>query len=471
MNELRLEELTVLISRELYAEAIGLPYDETATHAYAAELEAEYYSALNDPAGRDLALDGLADARTTEWYLRLLGIMDETLAFPNFVAGGEAVTWRNWKEAERELNDAGARRELFAGFVEKSTVLMPLIEERYLARRKLHEAHGTTPLDIFARRERTTPQTIRALCLQLGQLCRERFRSALSDLARQVFGPGEVAAAELHALYLNRMYEPTDPLFAGRDSLADVRTAFTGLGFALDSIPVDLADRPKKHGGAFCYPVQVPGDVRVAVCPVSPHHLTDMLFHEFGHAVHFAGIDPARPFADRYWIRAGTHETFSTLFESLLGLPGFLREVLSFRDQEIAQLMTFDRFKSLLTGTWLAATGATVCDAWLERLSWLEIESRFAAYVERFTNVSIPPGFARLDSLMNEVHPYPLGYVIAVARVAHWLDELASEFGERWWADKRASDSIRERIRQGGAVRFDESWMNTIAFERRWLAN
>jgi hypothetical protein len=286
-------------------------------------------------------------------------------------------------------------------------------------------------------------------------------------MARQVFGASEVTFAELHALYLNRMYEPLAPLFAGRDVLADIRTTFGRLGFSIAAIALDFEDRPKKYPGAFCYPVRTPGDVRISVRPASPHHLADMLFHEFGHAVHFTGIDPALPFADRYWIHSGTHETFATLFESWLGSPEFLRDALGFDEAAVRQLVTFDRFKSLVTGTWLAATGAAVCDAWLDNLTWPELEQRLAEYLERFTGLPVPPGWARLDQFVSNVDPYPLGYVMAAVRVAHWLNELEAIYGQQWWADRRAGQAISARIQLGGAVRFEPAWLDPAPFLER----
>jgi hypothetical protein len=467
MNEQRLEELTVALNRQLYAESIGLPCDEQELERLTIELEAEYRRAVTNPASQDMAVDGLADMLSTRWHQRWLDAVESVLIARNLATSGEPATWHNWKRMEQAL-DAQARRRLFAQFVSQSEQLTPLIEERYSAMHQLYAEHVTTPLHVFACREGTTPEAMRALVMDIGLASREPFQAALQDLASQVFW-GEVTAAELRALYLNRMYEPLAPLFARRDPLADVRVAFSRLGFDITRITVDLTDRPKKYAGAFCFPVQIPGDVRISVRPASPHHLEDMLFHEFGHAVHFASIDPTLPFADRYWMHAGTHETIATLFESLLSLPEFLSETMWLNEPQVRQLVAFDRFKNLLTGTWLAAAGLTVCDAWMEHLDWTQIEQRYAQYCEQFTGIAMPPGFARLDLYVNRVDPYPLGYVMAAARVAHWLDQLQANWGVRWWADPCAGQSIRERIQPGGALKFEDEWLDSSAFMRRWI--
>ncbi len=464
MDEQRLEQLTYALNAERYAEAAGLPSDQPRMVRLAGELESIFEQAVEEPSYRDLALDSLAETLALEPTQRLDLEREAHLTYPGLTVEGEAAAWHNWKRVQRTLADRQDLRRLFAFFVEQSEVLTPLICERYAGRRQLYERYGTTALETFAHRERTTPENLRRLAVLVGDACRGPFRQALARMAEQVFGLGEVTAAELQALYLNRMYEPLAPLFATRDALADIRATFGHLGFSLHAIALDLEDRPQKYAGAFCFPVQIPGDVRISVRPASPHHLADMLFHEFGHAVHFSGIDPALPFADRYWIQSGTHETFATLFESWLGLPGFLRTALGFDRAATSQLVAFDQFKSLTTGTWLAATGAAVCDAWLDGLSWSRVEERLAEYLDRFTGLRVPPGWARLEQFVSNLDPYPLGYVLAAVRVAHWQQALEADYGAEWWADYRAGEAISAKMRQGGAVRFEREWLNPAPF-------
>ena len=70
---------------------------------------------------------------------------------------------------------------------------------------------------------------------------------------------------------------------------------------------------------------------------------------------------------------------------------------------------------------------------------------------------------------MSRVDAYPLGYVMAAVRVAHWLEELEANWDARWWADERAGQAIRERICLGGALKFEDEWLDSGAFVRRWI--
>jgi hypothetical protein len=465
----RLEELTVALNREIYAENAGLSFNESAMRAAAEQLKRVYRSLLVSPPLRDFALDGLAEAECNRWDLEIRSAMARNLYCPSAGANGSTLPWRDWKCAERNASEPGFLRRIFDEFVSRSEPLVQLIEARYSGLRQQYAEYGTTPLHVFARREGTTPADLRRLTTCLGPACGTSFRTLLLDLSRSVFGHEDVTVAELHALHNNRMYEPLAPLFTGREPIAEVRRALALLGFNMDAIALDCEERPGKYAGAFCLPVQVPGDVRISVRPVSAHHLEDMLFHEYGHAMHFASVDADLPFIDRYWIHSGTHETFATLFEALSGLPEFAREVMGFDESDIHALAKFARFKFLLTGTWLAAGAATVCDAWIDQLSWLETEHRLARYVEAFTGLQVPPAWARLDPFVSKLDPYAAGYVMASVRINHWIDELQGEWGDFWWANRRAGDSIRTRMRAGGRVRFEPSWLDPSAFARRWI--
>jgi hypothetical protein len=227
---------------------------------------------------------------------------------------------------------------------------------------------------------------------------------------------------------------------------------------------VDVENRPRKYPGAFCFPIAVPADVRVSVRIASPHHLVDMLYHEFGHAAHFSGIRAALPFIERYWIHSGAHETFSTLFESLLQEPEFLRAQFGLGDEAVRRLLEFARFKRLLTGTWHSASALAVLEGWLENLAWPEVEARYAAHLRAFTGAPMPAGFARLEPFTSAMSIYPAGYVIAAARAAHWRDRLRQLGGEAWWRSPDAQAAIREKIGAGGTVRFSEAWWGVEKF-------
>lgn len=486
--EPRLESETIALNRWLYDESVGLPVDEQGYAAPSAALARLYAQLLEQAAGaptRDFALENWAEARMVPFDQRLSEARDVALTLPDLHSSEGPLTWRNWKAFERETDDARCLAEAFERMVALSAAIVPALEARLAQVRADFGAHGLTPVHTYARREGTTPAALRSLLLHVGLACREPFRAALDALSLSVFGR-TAGPAELRALYLNRMYEPAAGLFLAKSRdgqwpapgpqapvnapivkwVQETQAAFRDIGFDLSGVPVDVENRPRKYPGAFCFPIAIPRDVRVSVRIASPHHLVDMLYHEFGHAAHFSGIRADLPFVERYWIHSGAHETFSTLFESLLQEPAFLRAQFGFDAAAVRRLLEFARFKALLTGTWLAASALTAADGWLENLSWPEIEARYASHVHAFTGVPMPPGFARLEPFTAALSVYPAGYVLAAVRVAHWLEHLRALGGEAWWRSPAAQADIREKIRAGGTVQFPEGWGEPEAFFR-----
>ncbi len=457
--EQHLEAETVALNRLLYADGIGLPVAPEEWDA-PTERQAELAEVLLEKAEGDLrnyAIEAWVEARRLPLDNSVATLMDEVMVLPELPVAGAQLNWRNWKQFEREAPDEATLSKGFEGMLARSTELIPMLELRAAQLRTDFGRYNVTPADLFAQREGTTPQALRALLRQLGTAGQPAFKLAVDEMSRAVFGRA-AGPAELRALYLNRMFEPGVDLFAAEGAVEASLRQFARLGFDLSHVSVDVEERPKKYPGAFCLPVRVPDDVRVSVRMASAHHLVDMLYHELGHAAHFSGIRASLPLVDRYWIHAGTHETFSTLFERLLDQPLFLSERLGFGAEAVARLMAFGRFKLLLTFAWLGASGVTALDAWLENLSWGEVEQRYAEHMLAFTGVAMPPAFARLEPFIASLAVYPAGYVVANLRVWHWLRKLERMGGPRWWESAEARTDIVRRIEAGGQVRFPEGW-------------
>lgn len=103
--------------------------------------------------------------------------------------------------------------------------------------------------------------------------------------------------------------------FPAAGPLAAVRTVAEGLGLgeAAAGVRVDLADIPY---GALCYAVRPPEDVRILISPKDGRAHYDVLFHEFGHALHWRCLGPLPP-ALR-WESSAFNESMACLWERLV---------------------------------------------------------------------------------------------------------------------------------------------------------
>jgi len=94
-----------------------------------------------------------------------------------------------------------------------------------------------------------------------------------------------------------------------------------GLGIELEkmkNILLDVEDRPNKSPRAFVAAVKIPEDVRLVVLPTGGIRDYQALFHEAGHALHFAFTDSKLPTAFKRLGPSSITETYAFLMEYVL---------------------------------------------------------------------------------------------------------------------------------------------------------
>ena len=130
--EQQLEAETVALNRLLYADGIGLPVAPEEWDAPTAR-QAELAEALLAKADGDLrryAIEAWVEARRLPLDNRLAALMDEVLAVPELPVAGAPLSWRNWKQFEREAQDEAMLSRGFEAMLVRSEALTPLLEQR-----------------------------------------------------------------------------------------------------------------------------------------------------------------------------------------------------------------------------------------------------------------------------------------------------------------------------------------------------
>jgi len=157
-------------------------------------------------------------------------------------------------------------------------------------------------------------------------------------------------------------YFPADAL------IPFLKYSLAGMGLDLTTIDgreilLDDAQRPKKNPRAACYSIVVPSDIRMTIAPQGGVSDYTPLFHETGHAVHFANTT-APEWAFKYLGDYAATESYAGLFEGGFGDPDFLRYYRDFvvqwnkklpadkqvpvlTDRDIAKLIRFAIFNDL----------------------------------------------------------------------------------------------------------------------------
>jgi hypothetical protein len=143
--------------------------------------------------------------------------------------------------------------------------------------------------------------------------------------------------------------QPEFDMHFAADRLVDAYTrTMQGLGFTDDAqrhIILDVENRPTKSPRAFCSPVRIPDEVYLVISPQGGEYDYGAMFHEGGHAQHFAHTDRALPFALRGLGDNSVTEGFAFVLEHIIAMPAWLDRYLGLGDP--ACYLAMHRFNKL----------------------------------------------------------------------------------------------------------------------------
>ncbi|MCZ7423890.1 hypothetical protein O7605_30725 [Verrucosispora sp. WMMA2121] len=266
-------------------------------------------------------------------------------------------------------------------------------------------------------------------------------RARYESIRRPRFAAGSFTVAQLIGAARTTFADPVD--LATCLPLLHALVAELGLEFA-PRIRLDLEARPGKVPGAYCLPVRVPDDIVVAVSAAGGVGDCRPLFHEVGHALHFAYTGPDLPVDGRRMGDEGLVEGWGVVTENVFlhrewldrSFPG--RTAAALRHDTAQRLMIVTRAQCV------------------RLLFAVDAARRPAAPAELR---------ARYDQLMAEhlgARPGPVEYLdvlcgdfVSATRLRSWefgtsiAGLLAHEIGPDWPGDPRAGRWLREHWRVG----------------------
>ncbi len=235
------------------------------------------------------------------------------------------AAWEGLRSIEPFVIDSG-----FLELVRKRNRLGRMLGAEDYYDWKARRVEGMSKAEIFARLD------------QLESLTREAARTALAGLSSRA----GAEAARPWNLSWNIAGDTTreqDPYFPFGQAVARWGRTFAGLsiGYAGATLVLDLVDRPGKYENGFMHGPVVAWRDRGRLRPArihftanaipgmvgSGHRATETLFHEGGHAAHFANVDMPSPCFGQEFAptSVGFSETQSMLLDSLLGDPDWKR--------------------------------------------------------------------------------------------------------------------------------------------------
>ncbi|HUB09916.1 MAG TPA: chromosome segregation protein SMC [Myxococcales bacterium] len=242
-----------------------------------------------------------------------------------------------------------------------------------------------------------------------------------------------------------------DAWFPAAKLLPTLRATFAGLGIDVAkqaNLRIDDAPLPKKDPRAVCFPIAVPGDVRLSVKPLGGVSDYESLFHEAGHAEQYAHVRD-EPFELQLLGDGTVGEAFAFLFEGLIQNPRWLAEKVGLggdraaafvRGAAVRKLYLLRRYagKLLFNLAW-SRGAADPRDLYRRTLS--------RAYGFPLSDADADRWLVDHDDFLASADYFRAWFL--AAQIEAWLEK---RFGPAWWDEKAAGDALIGLWQPGNAV-------------------
>jgi hypothetical protein len=259
-----------------------------------------------------------------------------------------------------------------------------------------------------------------------------------------------------------------DSLFEASGLIDSLRCTLAGLGVGLDgqdNIHLDTEPRPTKSARAFCSTPRVPAEVHLVLAPHGGRDDYAALFHEAGHAEHYAHTGPGLAFEFRRLGDNSVTESFAFLLEHLVSEPTWLRARLEVEDPlpAVAQ----GRASRLLLLRRYAAKLAYELELHGSPPRLEEMPARYSELLTAALRVPWPR-----DSWLADVDEgfYAACYLQAWALEARWRATLREAYGEDWFESPAAGEWLRGLWREGQRLDAGELLAETVGGELDFAA-
>jgi hypothetical protein len=252
-----------------------------------------------------------------------------------------------------------------------------------------------------------------------------------------------------HIAWLRRL-SPLADLYTKERSVPVSLETLARLGFdlAADSrIRLDLDDRPQKNPRACVIASDPPHVVHLITRALGGLHDYQALLHEAGHALHYAGCDPALPYTFRKLARDhALTEIYSFLLESVTREPGWHAEHFDLSAGEAEDRAEAARFLEVLLFRRYAAKLQYELEIWADFANAENYADTYASTLRSAT------GFRyRSDGYLADMDDgfYSADYLRAWIRTAQLRAHLRQTVGADWWERPETGEYLSRLFLEG----------------------
>jgi hypothetical protein len=278
----------------------------------------------------------------------------------------------------------------------------------------------------------------------------ERFARLRERWIERILGAdAEDEPSSYHVAYLRRL-SPLADLYTKERSVPVCLATLAALGLDLESdgrIRLDLDDRPQKNPRACVIASDPPKVVHLITRAQGGLHDYQGFLHEAGHALHYAGCDPALPYTFRRLSRDhALTELYSFLLESVTREPGWHGAHFSLSDQEAADRADATVFLDVLLFRRYAAKLEYELELWADLGNAPSYARVYAERLRAATRFRYRPD-AYLADMDDDF--YSADYLRAWIRSAQLRARLRADYGADWWRTPAVGAFLRELFAEG----------------------
>ena len=239
-----------------------------------------------------------------------------------------------------------------------------------------------------------------------------------------------------------------DKFFPRREIVGSVQETYRSLGIDLVSqrnLTIDTTDRPEKNPRAACFPVDVPEDIRLSIKPTGGFDDYSALYHEMGHAEHYANTaEHALEF--KYLGEPAVTETYAFLSEYILCNPAWLRQHSS---MPVLTLKDFVRFQAFYRLYYVRRFCAKVIYEYQLHSGAKNPEQIYASLLSRTLGYKQHPSDQKRYLVDLDAHYYAADYLRAWYLEAQLNAWLSKKYGTNWYENTSAGEYLRSLWAKG----------------------
>jgi hypothetical protein len=252
-----------------------------------------------------------------------------------------------------------------------------------------------------------------------------------------------------HVAYLRRL-SPLASLYTKERAVPVCLETLARLGFDLgadEHIRLDLDDRPQKSPRACVIASDPPTVVHLITRAQGGLHDYQSFMHEAGHALHYAGCDPALPYTFRRLSRDhALTEIYSFLLESVTREAGWHQEHFDLDAAEARDCADATRFLDVLLFRRYAAKLDYELEIWADFANAPDYATKYAERLRAATGFRYRP-----DGYLADMDDgfYSADYLRAWIRSAQLRAYLRESIGPEWWERPATGALLRELFARG----------------------